>query len=209
MRKLILASSSPRRKDILELLGVPFSVRPSDFPEEKIKWSEFEDPGEYVSSIAMGKVLTLVDEIEDAVILGADTSVFLGDQVFGKPRDLDDARRILSTLRGTRHSVVTGVVVYDTLTKEHNNAVVTSLVDFLPFSEEQLENYISTSESMGKAGAYAIQMGARSFVKNVTGSLSNVVGLPIEETVSLLEEFGIPIEVDVAALIDEHFSFRQ
>lgn len=209
MRTLVLASSSPRRKDILEFLGVPFKAISSDFPEEKVVWSDFDDPGEFVCTIAMGKVLTLANKMKDSIIVGADTSVFLDGEVYGKPKDRNDARRILQKLRGRRHSVVTGVVIYDTLTKEHDSCISTSLVEFLPFSDEQLENYIATGESLGKAGAYAIQMGARSFVKNVQGSLSNVVGLPIEETVSLLEEFDVPVDVDVPALVDEHFSFRQ
>lgn len=209
MRALILASGSPRRKDILEFLGVPFTVIASDFPEEEVKWKNFDDPEEYVSSIAVGKVLSVAQTQPDAIILGADTSVFLDGNVFGKPRDLDDARAILKQLRGRAHSVVTGVVVMDSLTGEHNQTAVSSVVEFLPFSDEQLENYIETSESLGKAGAYAIQMGARSFVKNVSGSVSNIVGLPIEETAGLLEEFGIRIEVDIHAIIDEHFTFRE
>ncbi len=209
MRQLILASGSARRKDILEFLGIPFSVVVSEFPEERVLWSDFDEPGDYVSTIASGKVFTLLPLYPDALILGADTSVFLEGEVFGKPKDLDDARRILRRLRGKRHEVVTGVVLLDTLTREHNRAVVTSQVEFLPFSDEQLENYIETGESLGKAGAYAIQLGARSFVKNVFGSVSNIVGLPIEETSSLLEEFGMPIDVNISAIVDEHFTFRE
>ncbi len=209
MRKLILASGSPRRKDILDFLGVQYQIVVSDFPEENVHWADFDEPEEYVQSIAMGKVLTVAEQERDAIILGADTSVFLDGAVYGKPKNLDDARRILQALRGRRHSVVSGVVIFDSLTKEHDSVAVTSLVEFLPFSDEQLENYIDTSESMGKAGAYAIQMGARQFVKNVSGSVTNIVGLPIHETASLLEQFDIPIDVDIDAIVDEHFTFRE
>lgn len=209
MRSLVLASGSPRRKDILEFLGVSFLVEVSDFPEEDVHWKDFEDAGEYVSSIAMGKVLSVAEAHPDAVIIGADTSVFLDGNVYGKPKNLDDARTILQTLRGRRHTVVTGVVVLDSLTREHNQAVVTSSVEFLPFSDEQLENYIETGESLGKAGAYAIQLGAKILVKNVSGSVSNIVGLPIEETAGLLEEFGIRIDVDIEDIVDQHFTFRE
>lgn len=209
MRKLILASGSARRKDIVDFLGLTYAVAISDFPEENVRWEDFDDPADYVQSIAMGKALTVVDQEPDAIILAADTSVFLDGRVYGKPSSLDDARRILQKLRGRRHSVVTGVVIMDSLTREHDSVAVTSVVDFLPFSDDQLEQYIATSESMGKAGAYAIQMGARQFVKNVSGSVSNIIGLPIHETASLLEQFDIPIDVDIDAIVDEHFTFRE
>lgn len=206
MRQIILASGSERRKDIMEFLGIPFEIVVSDFPEEKVLWEDFDEPGDYVSTIAMGKALTIAPHHGDALVVAADTSVFLDGKVYNKPKDLDDARRILQALRGRGHEVVTSVVLLDTLTNQKEIRVVTTVVEFLPFSDEQLENYIETSESLGKAGAYAIQLGAKSFVKSIKGSLSNVVGLPIEETVSLLEQFDIPIDVDVDALVAEHFT---
>lgn len=206
MRSLILASSSERRKSIVEFLGVPFRIVHSDFPEEQVRWDDFSDPSEYVNTIAMGKVLVVAQAHPDALILGADTSVFLDGKVFGKPRDLTDARQMLTTLRGREHQVVTGVVLLDTLTGEREVFSVVSSVEFLAFSDEVLDQYIATSESLGKAGSYAIQMGARKLVKQVRGSVSNVVGLPLEETADALERFGIAIEVDVPVVAQSQFS---
>ncbi|MEP7166905.1 MAG: nucleoside triphosphate pyrophosphatase [Candidatus Woesebacteria bacterium] len=208
MRKIILASGSPRRKDIMEFLGVPFEIVVSDFPEENVRWEDFDEPADYVSTIAMGKALTIAPRFEDALIIAADTSVFLEGNVYNKPSDLDEARRILQMLRGKRHQVTTAMVFIDTLTRQQEIQTVSSFVTFLPFSDEQLENYIDTSESLGKAGAYAIQLGAKGLVKLLEGSLSNVVGLPIEEAAGLLEQFNIPVDVDVKAIVEEHFTHQ-
>lgn len=207
-RNLILASGSPRRKDLLEFFGHPFEVVVSDFPEENVLFEDFEDGGEYVLTIASGKVMTVAPQFEDAIIIGADTTVYMDGQVFNKPTDLDDARRILSTLRGKSHEVVTGVVVWDSLTGEHMSQSVATTVSFFPFSDEELDRYIDTGESLGKAGAYAIQMGAKGFVRSVDGSLSNVVGLPIEETAAMLEQMGMPIDVNVRQIVEDHFTHR-
>ncbi len=207
MQQIILASGSPRRKDILEFLGIPFEVVVSHFPEENVDWEDFDEAADYVCTIALGKVLSISDQYPDALIIGADTSVFLDGKVYGKPKDLSHARTILQTLRGNRHEVVTGIVILDTLTGQKDIQSVQSFVEFLPFSDEQLDAYIQTSESLGKAGAYAIQMGAKKFVKSVEGSLSNVVGLPIEEVASLLENFGVPIDVNVREIAEEHFTY--
>jgi septum formation protein len=231
MRQIILASGSARRKDIMEFLGIPFEIAISDFPEENVHFEDFDEASDYVSTIAMGKALTIASQYEDlsheatgsqngrigslretdvakgdALILAADTSVFLDGNVYNKPMDLDDARRILQALRARRHEVITAIVLLDTLTNQKEIQSVSTFVEFLPFSDEQLENYIETSESLGKAGAYAIQLGAKSFVKSIEGSLSNVVGLPIEETAALLEQFDVPIEVDIDTLVAEHFT---
>lgn len=205
IRQLILASSSPRRKDLLEFLGVPFEIKVSDFPEEEVDFTDFNDPLEYVSTIAMGKALVVADLYPDALILAADTCVFLEGLVYGKPRDLDDARHILKTLRGKTHQVITGFVVIDTMTQERLTGTVESFVEFYHFSDEELERYIETSESLGKAGAYAIQRGAKGFVRQIQGSLSNIVGLPLTEVADLLENFGVPIDVDVREIEEIYF----
>ncbi|HSW89872.1 MAG TPA: nucleoside triphosphate pyrophosphatase [Patescibacteria group bacterium] len=205
MNNLILASTSPRRKELLEFLGVPFEVVPSPFEEDRVRFEDFDEPADFVATRAVGKALALVDEYPDAIILGADTDVFFDGKVFSKPADLDEAREILKTLRGNTHEVVTAYSLINPLTNERLTNAVSSLVEFFPFSDEELERYISTSEPLGKAGAYAIQMGAKSFVRQVQGSLSNVVGLPLTEVADALEAFGIPIDVDVRAIEEEHF----
>lgn len=209
MRDIILASNSARRKDLLEFLGVPFAVIPSDFPEEDVKNEDFATPKELVETLAAGKAFALADRHPDAIIIGADTMVFLNGIPYGKPKDLDDARRILEALRGQTHQVYTAICVLDTLTGERDIQSVMTDVTFFHFSDDQLERYIDTSEPLGKAGAYAIQMGAKAFVQSVDGSLSNVVGLPLRETANALEMLGVPIDVDVEAVIEEHFTYRK
>ncbi len=209
MNQLILASGSQRRKDILEFLGIPFDVVISEFPEEDVHFSDFENAEDYVSTIAVGKALMVASKYPDSIILAADTSVFLGRDVYGKPKDYDDARRILKQLRGQVHEVWTGVCVLNSLNNEQYIQSVQTRVEFFPFSDEQLEQYIATGESLGKAGAYAIQYGARGFVRQIQGSLTNVIGLPIEETAELLERVGIPVNVNVREISEQHFNFSQ
>lgn len=205
MRQLILASGSARRKDLLEFLGIPFSVHVSDFPEEEVVFDDFLSPEDYVTTIAMGKALALADSYDDAIILSADTTVFLHGIPYGKPKNLDDARTMLQTLRGKTHQVITSFVLIDTLTNERYTESVQTDVTFFTFSDDELERYISTGESLGKAGSYAIQMGAKGFVREVSGSVSNVVGFPLTEIANTLEEFGIPIDVDVREIEETNF----
>ncbi|MBP9700062.1 septum formation protein Maf [Candidatus Woesebacteria bacterium] len=211
MRALLLASSSPRRKDLLEFLGVPFEILPSDFPEEDVEFGELDDPKDYVLTIATGKALAVADKLlaapnQSPIILGADTAVFLDDKVYGKPRDFEDAKLILRQLSGRKHLVVTGFMLLDPLTGEQYSEAVETYVEFFKFQEEELERYIATGESIGKAGAYAIQGEAKRFVRQVEGSVSNVVGLPLEAVAGGLEHMGIPVQVDVRQIVSRHFS---
>ncbi len=208
MRQIILASTSDRRKELLTFLGVPFDVVASGFPEEDVDRSDFENPSEYVATLAAGKALAVAPQFEDAIIIGSDTIVYLDGVYYGKPKDLDDARAILEALRGKQHKVLTAVYIMDTLTGERQIQIVETLVAFSSFSDDALERYIDTSESMGKAGAYAIQSGAKSFVSSIDGSLSNVVGLPLREVTDMLERFDIPIDADVDSLIEEQFTYK-
>ncbi len=206
MSRLILASTSPRRHELLQFLGVEFDVRASEFPEERVKFEDFDSPDAYVMTIAMGKALAVADQEPDALILSADTMVFCDGKPYGKPRDLDDARAMLAALRGKTHTVLTALVVLDRLTGEEVTNVVESHVTFYNFSDDDLDRYMDTSESLGKAGSYAIQGEARRFVQAVDGSISNVVGLPLIETADALERMGLPIDVDVRQIEEEEFN---
>lgn len=211
MRSLLLASTSPRRKDLLEFLGIPFETMPSDFPEEDVEYGELDDPTDYVLTIATGKTLAVADKLmavpnQQPIILGADTAVFLDNRVYGKPRDLEDAKAILRQLSGRKHVVVTGFMLLDPLTGQQYCEAVETSVEFFTLQEEELERYISTGESFGKAGAYAIQGEAKRFVRQVDGSLSNVVGLPLEAVAGGLEHMGIPVSVDVRDIVSRHFN---
>lgn len=205
MRKIILASTSPRRKELMAFLGIEYQTVASDFPEEDVDVRDFDDPREYVATLASGKALAVTDRFDDAIVVGVDTTVYLNGQYFGKPKNLDDARRMLKALRGQRHEVFTAICLIDTLTGEREVEVVESGVSFLPFSDEALERYIQTSESLGKAGSYAIQAGAKHFVHSVEGSLSSVVGLPLTELSEMLERFGVRVDVDIRKIEDEQF----
>lgn len=187
-------------------MGLPYEVVASDFPEEDVDPRDFEDPREYVATLATGKALVVAEKSEDAIVVGVDTTVFVDGKYFGKPASLDEARKTLATLRGRKHQVFTAICLIDTLTHERQIEVVESGVTFFNFSDESLERYIQTSESLGKAGAYAIQAGAKGFVQSVEGSLSSVVGLPLTELAEMLERFDVKVEVDIRAVEAEQFS---
>lgn len=216
--KLILASASERRRELLSWLGLPFEVRPSRFPEEGI---EADDARMLTASLALAKAQTVADtlmaeqmpsvrldkemqpqRVEQLLVLGADTVVSLEGHTIGKPRDLDHAREILRRLRGKTHEVYSGVAVVDPWGKRQKAETELTRVAFRNFSDTELEQYLSTSEPLGKAGAYMILGGARGFLERMEGSITNVTGLPLLRVVDLLSEFGVKITVDVAKTIE-------
>ncbi|MBI5151455.1 MAG: septum formation protein Maf [Candidatus Pacebacteria bacterium] len=197
MKKIVLASSSFRRQELMKWLGIPFEIHVSNFLEEQIKFEDFNNPEEYVSAIAMGKALVVADQFPEALIIASDTTVYLDEKIYGKPKDLYDARAMLKTLRGKQHTVFTAVVMIDGETGEKKTEVVKSLVTFFPFSDEMINQYIETSEPYDKAGGYALQGFAKRFIQEVQGSELNVVGFPLVTVRNMLEELGVPIEVDI------------
>ena len=209
MKHLVLASSSFRRQEILKWLGIPFEIDVSDFPEEAVRFSDFDDPEDYVSTIALGKVLTVEKRHPDALIIGADTTVFLDGKAYGKPKNLDDARVMLSTLRGRTHQVFTAVVMHDGETGEKRTEIVRSDVTFTHFSNVTLEKYIATSEPYDKAGGYALQGTAKDFVEGVRGSAMNVVGFPIMTVRDMLEDLGVQIDVNIEESVFKKTGYRQ
>ena len=186
---LYLASQSPRRRQLLELAGIRFGTVDIDIPEAR---APGESPEEYVSRVASEKAragLEKLTSVDDVVVLGADTEVVLDDEVFGKPRDADDAARMLRRLCGRTHRVLSAVWVVDRRQAEH--ALNITQVTFAQLSDAQIAAYVASGECMGKAGAYAIQGRAAAFVPHIGGSYSGVMGLPLFETVKLLERFSI------------------
>ncbi|MBT4164937.1 MAG: septum formation inhibitor Maf [Porticoccaceae bacterium] len=186
---LILASASPRRVDILNQIGVRFSVAPADINESQ--WSN-ESSAEFVCRLASQKAKTGYDaQIGSQPVLGADTIVLCNEQIFGKPKDYSDSKRMLSQLSGRAHKVISAVAINNGI----ESAVLMSetLVIFRAISEQECLNYWSTGEPVGKAGSYAIQGFGSIFVESIEGSYSGVVGLPIAETCRLLRRFEIPI----------------
>jgi septum formation protein len=183
---LILASASPRRRDLLARAGIAFEVIPADIPERA---RSGEKPIAFAVRLAAEKALAVARRVGPAPrrrVLGADTIVVIDGAVLGKPRDAEDAVRLLERLVGRAHEVITAVALAASDTLEIKTAAVTTRVTLRDAAAEELRAYVATGEPLDKAGAYAIQGGGRRFVEEVHGSESNVIGLPLEETLALL-----------------------
>ena len=189
--KIILASKSPRRREILENLGVKFEIITADCDEE----CNLSDPCEAVKDIAARKgravLNTLVDK-ENTLIIACDTLVYAGDEFLGKPCDAEDARRMLSLLSGGAHQVVSGIYLYKD-GKEIGRAASTHVI-FDDMSQEEIDDYIRSGEPMDKAGAYAVQGRASVHIKGIDGDYFNVVGLPVNLLAKTLKEC---FEIDI------------
>lgn len=181
---LYLASQSPRRRDLLDQLGEPHRTLHVDVEETR---GTGESPDDYVARVALDKAragFALVAGEPDARVLGADTEVVLGDEVFGKPRDAADASAMLRRLAGREHRVISAVWLVHAGGECRARSV--STVRFAPLSDADITAYVATGECLGKAGAYAIQGRAAAFIEHLSGSYSGVMGLPLHETSRLL-----------------------
>jgi septum formation protein len=173
---LILASASPRRADLLREAGVAFRIAPAHI-DESVRAGE--SPEAYVERLARGKAEAVRGSASDAFVLGADTTVVVGDQILGKPADTVEAAQMLELLSGRSHRVLTGVALLGPA-GFIRAAVVSTVVTFHPLSQADVAWYVGTGEPLDKAGAYAVQGGASRFVARIDGSFTNVVGLPME-----------------------------
>jgi septum formation protein len=185
--RIVLASASPRRQDLLTAAGVAFEVVPAEIEEER---APGEQPTSLSARLAREKALTVARRLGPTparLVLGADTVVVLGEAVLGKPRSAEHARSLLGRLQGRSHVVVTGVAVAATDTLRVEAATVASRVTMRAVREEEIRAYVAGGEPLDKAGAYALQGEGRRFVESVEGSESNVIGLPLDETLDLLE----------------------
>ena len=187
--KLILASASPRRAELLRQGGYEFEAATPPLAEPDA-FGMALPPELQAEASGFFKASAVSQAHHQGVVLGADTVVALGSQVFGKPRDVDDAYRILSTLAGTEHEVITGVTVLEAPTGRRRIAHDVTRVRMRRLLDEHLRRYIDGGEWEGKAGAYGIQDQSDPFVERVDGSFTNVVGLPMELVAELLVEFG-------------------
>lgn len=184
---LILASASPRRAQLLREAGYEFTVRPSPYEEPAEGLNQ--PPAQHAESLSYFKARSVADELSAGIVLGADTVVAYGGHIFGKPADADDAKRILGTLAGTTHEVITGVTLIDAAGERRLIKHEITRVRMRPMSLAALDAYIATKAWQGKAGAYGIQDHDDAFVECMDGSFSNVVGLPMELLGCMLVDF--------------------
>jgi septum formation protein len=189
---LILASASPRRRELLTQAGFAFEVRPAHIPEDPLP---DEDPVAYVTRLAREKAEAVYRDVgasnerasaSPQVVLGADTTVTLDGYILEKPRDAADAARMLRLLSGRTHRVITGVAIVSAAGTRA--ASETTEVEFLPMTDEEIADYIATGEPMDKAGGYAIQGRAARWIPRIVGDYSNVVGLPLALVASMLRQ---------------------
>ncbi|MBO0462691.1 septum formation inhibitor Maf [Enterococcus sp. DIV1298c] len=172
--KIILASQSPRRKELLGRLVSEFTIQPADIDETpKLQ----EDPIAYVQRMATEKAAAVQEENEEALVIASDTTVVLGNEILGKPENDEDAKRMLRKFSGNTHDVYTAVVLSDGTQEEHilSHAAVT----FYELTEEEIERYLATGDHRDKAGAYGIQSYAGAFVESISGDYYSIVGFPI------------------------------
>ncbi len=176
MSKIVLASTSPRRAELLKQIGVEFELASGNVQERP---HPDEAPRDYITRLARAKVIAVARERETGLIIGADTVVVLDGQLLGKPKDAADAERMLRSLSGRWHAVMTGVALYDVATGQEVADFDKTLVRFARLSNREIEWYVKTGEPMDKAGAYGIQGFGGLFVDEIAGNYYNVVGLPL------------------------------
>jgi septum formation protein len=187
---IILASQSPRRASLLREAGIAFEVVPPRYTEPEPEDWAFSAV-ELAEAASYFKARSVAFAYPDRIVLGADTVVVYDGRLFGKPQDAGDARRILSTLAGTTHDVITGVALYEATTHRRLICHDTTRVTMRRMTERELEAYVQSGEWLGKAGAYGIQDSGDAFIDRTEGSFTNVVGLPVELVVEMLKAFGL------------------
>jgi septum formation protein len=190
MKQIILASASPRRKEILEKSGLVFKVDESEYEEDNDAGLE---PARLAIKHSRGKAMDIMPKYKNALVISADTIVVLGQKVFGKPRNRTEAAAMLRSLSGKSHSVITGFTILDTATKKILSRAVVTKVYFKKLDEKEIAAYIRSREPMDKAGAYGVQGLGAVIVKRIEGDFFNVMGLPLNELVMALKKFGIKV----------------
>ena len=188
MQEIILASGSPRRRELLTREGIPFRVIVSHADEHISE----TNPGKYVETLAKRKAESVAENIkEDAVVLGADTIVCVDREILGKPEDEEEAKAMIRKIQGRAHEVVTGVALIRKSGAETEERVFscTTYVHVRPMTEEEVEAYIAVGESMDKAGAYAIQGSFGAHIDRFEGDYDNVIGLPVTAVKEVLKEW--------------------
>jgi len=188
-KKIILASNSPRRKELLKQIGLRFKIIVSNVEEKNASTS----PVDFVKILSRKKAKAVAINNKNAIVIGADTIVVLKNEIIGKPDSLENAIEILKKLSGKTHLVITGFTIIDSKTKKQITKAVTTKVTFKDLSDQEIKAYVYSSKVLDKAGAYAIQDKAGMFIKEVKGDYFNIVGLPIFSLYQELKKFDINI----------------
>jgi len=188
--KIILASTSPRRLELLRGLGLKVKVVGSRVKESKF---DISDPEELVKTLAMSKAQEVARRTRSGLVVGADTIVVLGGKILGKPRDSEEAKSMLRELSGKTHEVLTGLAVIDASSSKTRVDFVRTKVKFRKLTEEEIASYVAADNPFDKAGAYAIQEKAGLFVEKIDGCYFNVVGLPLAKLAEMLRGYGVTL----------------
>jgi septum formation protein len=190
MKRILLASASPRRKELLEQIGLQFEVEPSNYDEEITSASE---PHETARRLSLGKARAAARKHPNALIIAADTFVVFGDRILGKPHTNAEAREMLRALNGQAHSVITGFTILDAETGKVLSGSVETTVHMRKLTLKEIDSYVRSKEPLGKAGGYAIQGLGAVLVERIEGDYFNVVGLPLSALAESLREFGVNV----------------
>jgi septum formation protein len=188
--ELILASASPRRQSLLREAGYEFKVHPADLDEEAITTQQKWTAQNLAAELARLKAEKVAENFPDSLVLGADTVVSLGQEILGKPNDAQHARRILASLSGTTHQVITGVALVRRTDHVSISRIIISTVEMKPLQPHEIDAYIASGDWQGKAGAYGIQ-DRDPFVRRTAGCYTNIMGLPMTTTAEMLKSAGV------------------
>lgn len=189
MKRLILASASEGRKMVLSQAGFDFSVSPSNFVED---FNSETDPYKLVSRLSIGKAKAVAGKFQNAIVVGADTVVFYGGKILGKPKTKTEAKEMLHFLSGTAHLMITGLTVIDCDSEKIITKTSVSKIFFRRLTDVEINEYVKTGEPMTKAGGYAVQGKGGKFVDKIEGEYSGALGLPLELLKQIFtDEFGI------------------
>src|SRR5712692_2400089 len=203
--KIILASSSPRRREILALLGVPFEVAAPEFDERASSYRPVKDE---VLDFALGKAESVAARNPESVVIGSDTMILLNGQKIGKPDGISDAKEILRLLSGKTHRIFTSVAILDGLGGPGLRIVEEVSVTMRDCSEKEIERYLSCNESLDKAGAYSIQGEGRALIESVHGDYLAAVGLPLKAIAGYLKSRDLSVPLNIEKLYSDR-SFRK
>ena len=187
-RSIILASASPRRKELLEKIGLTFKIDPSDYPEDLMPGTK---PEELVITISQGKARAVAAKYPNALIIAADTIGVIRGRIIGKPHSAAEAVKMLGLLSGKSHRVISGLTVIDSRTQKLISKTVETRVYFKNMTEAEISRYVASGEPLDKAGAYAIQGLGSLLVEKIHGDYYNVMGLPLNALSHILRDFGV------------------